>query len=859
MKSCDMIVVRFEATLGKLFLVLSLLQCISGSVSAQENGRVLQYSLSQGLSFGIVNSIVQDNQGLMWFATGDGLNRFDGTTFKVFKNDPDDPQSLSGNYVKTVFCDRDGTIFTTSRNGINEFVAEKEVFKRHIPRPGANAPGSDVSDILQASDGNLWVSLNGSGFALFHKKTALFTYYNQSTLPGLSTNSVLSAFEDSQGLLWLGTRESGIEVFRIDKNRKLAKAGLDLKNIPSTRINGIFEDHLHNIWIASARGLILFKRDESQFYILHLPANLRSDIYLAVQENDKGQLLVGLQDGGLYSLDLDQVKSRKPVDYDFVKVNDSQKQGITRRSVQSIYMDRDKNVWLGTYGEGVYLISSIPEKFRNFATKIQDSRAESYLRYYGMCVDKEGHLWLGTDGDGIYKTKSDGEIMQHYKPSDKPGGLTDGAVIAAHTGRDGTLWFGTYSKGLFQLNSKTNSFRQFSNIPNDPSSLPKNDVRVIYEDKSGNIWVGTNGGGLARLDRQTGRFTHYLTRNSSINSNDVRAITEDQNGNLWIGTYGGGLNYLDVMQMKFTSFFNDPKKPVFLSNRIIFSLYFDARERLWIGSEGNGLVVYNPQENTTKHFTEKNGLANDVIYAIQPESADRVWISTNKGLSRIDLATNKIDHYNQSNGLQGGQFNPNSALYNAEERLMVFGGTQGWNLFYPSAIRPSAFKPKIMLSGLSLFGQDVAVGDEKDGEVILNSQLSDQQDITLQPNQSVFTIAYTALNYAYPELNSFAYKMEGLDKDWNYVKNERSATYRYLPAGDYTFKVKAANQDGVWFENTASLRIHILPPWYRTIWAYLLYLGIAGALIYYYQQYKMRQAELNYQVQLAHFETHVAS
>ncbi|QRR00675.1 hybrid sensor histidine kinase/response regulator transcription factor [Dyadobacter sandarakinus] len=848
-------VFRLGARTGSYVLLLFLLGLNSVFSSAAESGRVLQYSLSQGLSFGIVNSIVQGPDGLMWFATGDGLNRFDGTSFKVFKNNPDDPRSISGNYVRSVFRDREGTIWTTSRNGLNEFVADQETFRRYIPSPGGGLPGNDVSDIAQAAGGNLWVSLNGSGIALFDKKTAAFTYYNKRTLPGLSTNSILNAFEDSRGMLWLGTRESGIEVFKKGKNKALHKASLDLKNVPSARINAIFEDHLHNIWIASAKGLILYKRSSGALHVLHLPANLRSDIYLSLAKNDRGQLLVGLQDGGLYSLDLAQVGGREPETFEFVKVNDSANQGITQRSVQAIYIDRDKNTWLGTYGEGVYLISSIPAKFRSFTRKVQDSRAESYLRYYGMCVDADGFLWLGTDGDGIYKTRTNGEIVRHYARSDRPGALRGGAVIAAHGGRDGRLWFGTYARGLFLYDPAKETFRQFANDPKDPASLAKNDVRVIYEDKKGNIWVGTNGGGLDLLDRKTGRFRHFITRNSNINSNDVRAIAEDHRGNLWVGTYGGGLNYLHVPTMKFTSFLNDPRGAVYLSNHIIFSLYYDVKNRLWVGTEGNGLVVFEPEKGRAQHFTEKNGLPNDVVYAIQPESADKVWFSTNKGLSRLDMATHRFEHYYQSNGLQGGQFNPNSALYNPKEKSMVFGGTQGWNLFYPAAIRASDFKPDVMLSGLSLFGQDVHIGEERDGNVILKSKISSQQEITLQPAQSVFTIAYTALNYAYPDLNNFAYQMEGLDKDWNYVKNERSATYRYLPAGNYIFKVKAANQDGVWSEKFASLHVRILPPWYQTWWAYLLYLAAAGLLIYYYQQYKIRQARLRYEVQLAHFET----
>ncbi|MCF0063330.1 response regulator [Dyadobacter chenwenxiniae] len=824
-------------------------------VLAAESGRVLRYSLKEGLSFGIVNSIVQDKQGLMWFATGDGLNRFDGTSFKVFKNSPDNKQSLSGNYVKSVFRDRDGTIWTSSRNGLNEFVSEKEIFKRHTPMPVKGSSGADVSDISQARDGNLWISLNGAGFALFDKKVGKFTYYNQQNLPNLTTNSILNTYEDSKGLLWLGTRDSGIDIFQVGKDRKLVKASLNLENLPSTRINNIYEDHLSNIWIASAKGLVLFKRDESKFYILHLPGNHRTDIYLSLLENHRGQLLVGVQDGGLYSLDLRQVAQRKPGAYTFEKINNSRNEGITQRSVQSIYMDADRNIWLGTYGEGVYLISSIPEKFRSFEKKIQDSRAESHLRFYGMCVDKDGNLWLGTDGDGIYKTKSSGETIKHYAARNAPGALSDGAVIAAHRGRDDYLWFGTYSGGLFQYDPLKDSFKQYANMPGNPASLGKNDVRVIYEDSRRNLWVGTNGGGLALLDRKKGTFQNFVTTNSSINSNDVRAIKEDSRGNLWIGSYGGGLNYLDVSTMQFKSFFNEPGKAGYLSNRIIFSLHFDAKERLWIGSEGNGLLIYDTKNGTTRHFTEKNGLANDVIYAFQEESVDNVWFSTNKGLSRINLSNNRIDHYDQSNGLQGGQFNPNSALYIEHTKAMVFGGTEGWNLFVPADIKPSDYKPKVMITGLQLFGQNVAVGAKKDGRIILEKRIAEQEEIVLQPSQSVFAIQYTALNYAYPDRNHFAYKLEGLDKDWNYVQNERSATYRYLPPGGYLFKVKSANQDGIWFENIASLHVRVMPPWYQTWWAYLLYLGVGVLLVYYYQQYKIRQARLQYEVQMAHFET----
>ncbi|MCE7040469.1 two-component regulator propeller domain-containing protein [Dyadobacter sp. CY312] len=839
-----------------LFLAICLFTFSTSLSNAQTlGGRVTRYSIPDGLSFGVVNSIAQDRKGYIWVATDDGLNRFDGHSFKVYKHNSEDKNSVSGNYIKSLLQDKDGTIWVSSRNGLNEFIASKEQFAHHIPSTQKPGTSNDVSDISPAKNGDLWVSLNGTGFASFNRSSKAYTFYDQKTLPGLISNSVLNVFEDSQGLVWLGTRDTGIELFHIDANRKLTKSDIDFSSLPKVRINRIYEDRFHNVWIASAKGLFLYKRNEGRFYVLNINTFHNSRIYLSVVENQSGMLLVGVQDGGVYRLDLNKARGQSPDRYTFEQVKSTLNQGITQRSVQSLYKDRDQNIWLGTYGEGLYLIGSIPEKFRLFEKKIVDSRAETYLRYYGMCHDKDGNLWLGTDGDGIYKTDSSGEVIKHYSADGRKGSITDGAVIAAYRDAGDNLWFGTYSQGLFLYNKATDSFIHYAHKNGDPESLPANDVRVIFEDSKKQIWVGTNGGGLARMDRKTEKFTQFIPSNSSINSNDVRAITQDGKGNLWIGTYGGGLNYLNQQTMRFTQFFNSAQNGFHLSNRIILSLYMDARNRLFVGSEGNGLLLFDIKKKTAKLYSEKNGLANNVINAIQPESGEKIWLSTNKGLSRIDLSGNKIENFDQSDGLQSGQFNPGSTLYNEKGKYICFGGTEGWNLFYPQQIVTSKYKPEVLVTGIELFGKTIEIGSEQNGNIILDEQIGDQTQITLQPDQSVFTIQYTALNYPFPEKGSFAYKLEGLDKDWNFVQNERAATYRYLPPGDYVFKVKASNQDGLWFDQYSSLNVRILPPWYQTWWAYLLYIGIAAAVIYYYQKYKSRQAELKYEIQLAHFET----
>jgi signal transduction histidine kinase/ligand-binding sensor domain-containing protein/DNA-binding response OmpR family regulator len=822
---------------------------------AQGLGKVTRYSIREGLSYGVVNSIAQGKEGFLWFATGDGLNRFDGHNFKVYKHNPEDTNSIAGNYVRAVMADSEGTLWVSSRSGFSEFSTSKEHFTRHLPSSQKRGVSDDVSDISPAKNGDLWISLNGSGFAAFNKKTKKFRFYDLKNVTGLNTNSILDVFEDSKGLLWLGTRDTGIEIFDIDARRNLKKSGIDISMLPKARINRIYEDHFHNIWVASARGLFLFRRDEGKFYKIRINTFHKSDIYLSLLENKAGLLIIGVQDGGVYSLDLNKFHSKPVSEYEFNLVKNTQNEGITQRSVQTIYLDKDQNIWLGTYGDGVYLIGSISEKFRLFQKRIADSRAESYLRYYGMCTDREGNLWLGTDGDGIYKTTSSGQLLRHYAVDGKPGSLTDGAIIAAHRDRQNNLWFGSYSKGLFLYNSKSDSFTSYSSNPRQSGSLPVNDVRVIYEDKNNRLWVGTNGGGLCLLDRETGQFKQFIPGNSSVNSNDVRAIVEDKKGNLWIGTYGGGLNYLNTQTMRFTQFFNNSRQGFLISNRIIFSLYLDNKDRLFIGTEGNGLVLFDIPQKKVELYAEKNGLANNVINAIHPENENRVWISTNKGLSLIDLAAKRVENFDHSDGLQAGQFNPNSVLSGQDSSFLAFGGTEGWNIFDPATIHQSSYKPPVLITGLQLFGKEVEVGSKQNGRIILPEQIGSHSGIILQPDESVFSIQYTALNYAYPEKGQFAYMLDGLDNDWNYVQNERTATYRYLSPGHYTFRVKAANQDGVWSEEQATLSIRILPPWYKTWWAILLYLSVTALLIYYYQKYKKRQSALQYRVRVAQLES----
>jgi ligand-binding sensor domain-containing protein/signal transduction histidine kinase/DNA-binding NarL/FixJ family response regulator len=838
----------------KRFCLLVLLQVFISITYGQApiKNKVLKYSLKDGLSFGIVNSITQDEKGFIWFATNDGLNRFDGSTFKVFKVKQGDSTALSSNYVQKIFSDHAGYIWVSSRDGLSKLDTRNERFY-HYRFTSNHTKKNDVNDIIQSKNGNFWISTYGLGISYFKTKSGAFISYNRVKLPQLSSDRIVSMLEDSQGLLWLGTQDAGIDVFHQKDGIVTDKINTssELSDFPPGRINDIFEDHLHNIWIATSNGLIHYNRNLNKFKRYQTSQkNIKSNRYISLIEDKDKNLLIGLQDGGLYKLPLQSVTDSDLKNFSLTPVTGDDGYNITQRSVQTLYVDRDQNIWVGTYGEGIYMISSIKEKFMRIQNNRSDAIGKSLNRFYGMCQDENGALWFGTDGDGIFKALPDGSIIKHYYADGRPGSLTDNAVLSGYLDRENNLWFGTYAKGLFRYDRKADLFVNYNHSANDIKTIGGNDVRVIYQDSHKNLWVGTNGGGLSLFNPATKTFTNYNPGNSALSSYDVRAIIEDTKGNLFIGTYGGGLDYLEVQSKKIRRFFNSREEKAYMPSEVIFSLYLDNKYRLWIGTEGDGLVIYNFHDHTFKRYNERNKLANNTVYAIKKAGNNSIWLSTNKGLSNIEPITNKVSNFDQSDGLQAGQFNVGSVIYDSRSKLMYFGGTEGLNVFEPEKVSKSNFKPEVIITGLQIFGKPVEVGDPGKNGTVLSRTINETKQLILQPDQSVFSIQYTSLNYAYPQKGAFAYKMEGLDKSWNFVGNQRSATYRYLEPGDYTFRVKCSNQDGIWFNDFATLQVKILPPWYKTWWAYLCYIAAAGLVFYYYLLYRANQSKLKYEIKI---------
>ncbi len=781
--------------------------------------KVLKYTTDNGLPLKVINSIAQDKQGFIWLAADDGIARFDGYTFKVFTNDPNDPHSLSHNYIFCLFSDSQGRIWISSREGLNQFdpLTERFIHYKHDPANANSLVGDDVSNIRESASGNLWVSSWQAGFTYCDIKRNKFIQYSKRNLPGLSSHKVVCTYEDRENLLWVGSLSGGLDVFRAKDGIVSEKVErLSGKDIPALRnVRCISPDHAGNVWIGTNDGLVFFNRKQNTFQLINKEIN--GMVVRSLREDSNQNLWIGVEDHGLYKISLKDIDLNATPDFVVEPVTGKDEYSIYKLSIHHIYEDRDKNIWIGTNGDGAQVISSIQEKFMRVEVKTGEP-ARVYLRFWGMCTDEDGNLWLGTDGNGIYTYTQRGKLLKQYRADGRKGSLTDNAILYAYRDPDNVLWFGTYSQGLFRYNRKTETFTNYKHDPADPESLGINDVRVIFEDSKRNLWIGTNWGGLNLLDRSTGKFTRYTINNSNISSGDIRAIVEDSKGGLWLGCSKGGVNYFDPDKKIFRQYFADAGSKNDISGNMIYALLFDGNGKLWIGTEGAGLLTYDSAKQKLEWINEKDGFYSSTVFAMQQDKEGNIWMSTNTGISKWDVHEKVFKNYDSSDGLQGGQFNSCSYLYDRKSNLMAFAGTEGVTLFYPDQIKPNLQKPDVVVTGFELFNSEVPIDSTNSEDAILHQAINHTREITLQHNESVFTLDFAALSYALPEKSKYAYKMEGFDNDWNYVGSERSATYTNLDPGNYTFRVKASNNDGVWNEQGTSLVIHIIPPWWQTWW-----------------------------------------
>jgi ligand-binding sensor domain-containing protein/signal transduction histidine kinase/DNA-binding response OmpR family regulator len=773
----------------------------------------------------------------MWFATDDGFNRFDGYSFVTFKFDASDSSQFHDNFVQSIFSDSNGMLWVSSRKGFYRFNLSNQQLTPFLHQ----ASNNDVSFISEGSAGNLWIAWYWSGFGSFDKKTEKITVFSDKELPSLTSTASIAVLEDTYGYLWIGSQDKGLNVFKVNGSNPVGRDDALSANdaLPSLYVKCMSEDHLGNIWIGTTRGLVVYLRKENRFHVFSDdPAIGNKSIFSLLLDTDRN-LWIGTQGKGLYRVPLKDFDGRKMETLAFEHIEVLDVYNISQHTIRSLFEDRDKNLWVGTHGDGIFMIGREDRRFLKVQAKRLLKSAETYVSFFGLAFDQDGYVWAGTDGEGIYKLDVNGTILQHYTTGSKKGRLTSNHVLTAYCDIDDNLWFGTYSEGLVLFDRKTQSFKPFHH----DSRLPlAEQVRLIFQDSRKNIWIGATRGGLSRADLEKGYI--YTDKAADLKSADVRAIVEDKQGGLWIGCYGNGLRYHNPVTNESRIIFEGTGYSNPLKSNVIYALALDNKNRLWIGTAGGGLSIYNIVDKSFARYTDADGLLNNTIYGIAIDDDGNVWTSTIKGISKFDPEKNRFFNYTSVDGVQEGQFNPGSVLTNVQKGYICFGGTMGLNIFNPSSIKDESSPPVVMISGFQLFNKPVKIGKSNGDEFALEKVVDEVDEIILGPDETVFTFEFTALNYNFPKKTSYLYQLEGMEDRWNFAGTERSVTYRYLQPGNYVFKVKATSQDGEWPKEFASVKLKVLPPFYRTSWAYASYVLAVGGAFYLAYSIRRRQRYL---------------
>ena len=765
---------------------------------------------ADGLSQNTIISIVQDEKGFMWFGTGDGLNKFDGRNFTVYKHNSEDTLSIGANYIEVLHLDENNNLWVGSwGGGLSLYNADQDNFTNYT----SNKENGDfnynyISAIYDDKEGNLWLA-TPNGLYKFNKQLKTFKRFVHDPKDNKSLSNVIvtALFEDSKNNFWIGTSK-GLNLFDKETgNSKLICGNEDLKNI---HINSINVDKEGNLLIGTNNnGFIIYdhstKKTRKYTHNPEIGGSISSndifDIYIDSNQNT----WIGTGNGGL---NLFLEKENSFITY---KADISDKKGFSSNSINAIYEDRDGTIWFGCHRGGINYYNSLQEKFQHF-TSHPSKNSVSHKSIKSFLQDSKGNIWIGTDGGGLNLFDRKTGRFKHFKPKETNSNFHTQAVLSILEDNEGNIWLGAYGGGLNKLNKETGEFTTFLNDPNDSTSLGNNDVWAMLKDKEGKLWLGTRGDGINIFDTKTEKFKKLqCNQKEGLSTCWVNHLFQDSNENIWISTTWG-LNFYDQKTKSFTQFLHDEKKAGSISSYAINEVYEDQNKNIWVATN-EGLNLFDPKTSSFKVYKESDGLPNNAVYSIEEDLNGMLWLGTLHGLSKFDPKSEEFTNYTVTDGLQDNEFVQDASLVLKSGELL-FGGPNGFNIFHPDSIKKNKNIPPVFFTSLSVFNKPISTGKNS----VLKRNINDVEEITLSHEQSMITLEFAALNYIDPENNRYAYKLEGFDENWNYVGNQNKAIYTNLDPGTYNLKVKASNNDDVWNKQGRSLLLHITPPYYQTWW-----------------------------------------
>ncbi|HEX2934534.1 MAG TPA: two-component regulator propeller domain-containing protein [Bacteroidales bacterium] len=795
-----------------------------------------------GLSQGTINCIFQDKKGFIWMGTSDGLNRYDAYSFRVFKPDPKDSLSISGNYITCLTEDKHGNLWIGTRNdGVNVYNPLTNKFKRYRTGSGNTISSNAVKKIFIDNKGLVYIGTQGGGLNLLNPETNAVKTYMASGSDGLSDNYVFQIIGLDDNKVCIGSESGILDIFDSQKgtfDHIVYKK--DIKKIRDNFGTSLLKDKNGKIWVGTqGNGLFLIDintRTVKEYDISLLKSNIISSLY----EKD-GRIFIGTDGGGINILEPSSGKVT------FLLNDPGNPFSLSTNAVYCMYEDNAGTLWVGTYQFAVNIYNPYKYKFKHYTKQIGVNNSLSNKSVISIYADKADRLWIGTDGGGLNLFVPENNSFKTIanNPSD-PRSISGDVIKSMLEDHEGNLWIGTYAHGLNLMDRKTNKCTRFIHNDNDPSSLANNNVWSIIEDSKKNLWIGIMGGGLDKFDPKTKTFHHYTTKEDdphSLSAVTVKVIFEDKSENLWVGTELNGLNLYNPSSDNFTRFRYNPNDNNSVPNNDIRDIFQDSKGNLWVGTS-NGIAMLNYKEMTFTTPEITKSLPSKVINGIEEDKNGNLWMSTNKGMVRYNPQTQALKCFDVKDGLQGNDFNCTSVFKNEVTGEMYFGGINGYNVFIPEEIKDNPIKPNILFTNLVISGKLVKPYDTINNRVILNSELSETDEITLSYRENIFEIEFTALNYVSPAKNQYEYMIEGLDETWHKTDaNKRIANFMNLDPGTYTLRVRGSNNDGVWGDKEATLKIKVLAPWWKTWWFRLLVIAILGWGIYSLIKFRMKEMQ----------------
>jgi signal transduction histidine kinase/ligand-binding sensor domain-containing protein/DNA-binding response OmpR family regulator len=810
---------------------------------------------SAGLTESNITCILQDSRGFMWFGTRDGLNRYDGYGFTVYRNQEGDAKSISNNFITTIIEDKKGNLWIgTWGGGLNRWDREKNRFI-HIDGHLSN----DFINSLLLDDSNaLWVATDGDGVYKIDPTTGAYNswYLNDERDPtSLGDNDVYTIFEDSRKNIWLGTANGGLNLLDRSKNvfTRFAHNNKDTSSLANNAVKCIYEDSHHRLWLGTlGKGLELMVDQKGRFRhfpnVSEDPYSLIYNVVLSLSGDDEGNLWIGTDNGGV------SILSPEIGSFEVYKQDDIDKYSLHNSSIQALYKDRQGNMWVGTYSGGIGLWKKGQNKFLHYRhsaspASLSNNDVLSFLE------DSRHRMWIGTDGGGLEQfdrhTGSFTHVRHHIGD---PNSISGDYILALHEDPNNSLWIGTWGDGLSVMNKDMTRCRRYKNDPAIPSSLGGDNIYAIASDRDNDIWIGLYGGGLDKYDPRTDGFVHYKHLFSNPNSpggDRVQTLCVDRDGALWIGTYDGGLDKFDKHTGLFTHFRHNPYRNS-LSNNSVNYVYEDSHGGIWICTTV-GLDHLDKATGVFTNYFTGNGLSGDVVFGIQEDKKGQLWVSTTNGLCMLDTQRRHFTKFTEDDGLQSSEFKAHACITD-RSGTMYFGGVNGFNVFQPDSILPGTGEAPLVITAFHIFNEEVPVSDDS-VRTPLKKDITETKELTLPYSISVFSFEFASLNYVTPSKRRYTYRLVGFDKDWIYINDphQRGVTYTNLDPGQYTFQVRSMKEDGQWSSNIASIQITVTPPFWATWWFRLIVaLVLAGGILALHrlrlQRIRQQKKELEQQV-----------